>query len=545
MMVPLGKHAAKHPPGQPLATVPLAGVEGLSYIRRIPAFAGARAHPLDADEPMKTRWIPAIAVVLALSGCSSKDDPTGPDPAPVPPTIEEFVVSTGGPVRHGDFAKLFWTAPNAETAAITGIGTVSPAADGSATIRPAFATTYTLTVHNSVGSATATITVDVEYLPGLYVNGTSGADSASGSSPLSPFKTLDEALDRVGSGGAIFITGSKIATNGIYATAIDLDGKDVSIYGGRDPATFFANPSDFPTRIFPTSGVPLVLRNTLTMQQYFDLIFDASNGGPHAALVADAGAMFQGCIFEGDNSATGTAISVEGLGRVVIDASRIRGGRDRLYTTTAGIRSSALSDLQVTNTFIDGGRANDTCSGVEVRGTARLGFNTILVEVTSSGALRNAACVRIAEAGAAVAIGGNILMGQGAGQRVGVVEGIVGADPSWLEGNLFVSLSTPPYLNAAGSNPTSEDQLNDPSYTTLNVGGNYWSQNVGAPAMFENFAGGDFHLVDPLPGGGDNPAIDRGDSYVGRPEYGSVKYDVDGDRRPSAFRNFDLGADEL
>lgn len=497
---------------------------------------------------MNFRPASAIAVALTVAACASKDDPAGPGPSPVPPTIESFYLSIGGAIRHGDQARLIWTAPNAETASIgPGIGTVSPAGDGSVTIRPAQSTTYTLTVQNSVGSATATLAVQVDFIPGLYVNATTGDDSRDGATPPTALRTLDEALERIGIGGSIFLTGATNPANATYATRIDLDGQDVSIYGGRDPATFFEGEGSFTSTIRPASGTPLVVRNTFTTLQYFDLVLDASNGGDHAVLVDAAGAMFERCTFDGTNCASGAAIVLEGTARVSVNACRVQGGRDRSYLETAGVRASTSSELSITNCFVDGGRAIDLSSGIEARGLVSVGFNTILVEVAGQGLDRNAACVRIVEGNPA--LGGNIFMGQGVGQRLGVIESAPGTNPSWLEGNLFVSVGVPPYINADGESPAVEAELNDERFTTNNantVGGNYWSTDIGASALFESISSGNFHLVDPISGGGSNPAVDQGDSYLAKDAY-RWQFDIDGDRRPTSNsgRNIDLGADEL
>jgi hypothetical protein len=495
----------------------------------------------------KTAAIGVACVACIAAGCSSSDEPAGPDPAdPVPPTIEEFYLSPGGAVRHGDSARLVWDAPNAETAAIApGLGTVSPAADGSIFIRPVQGTTYTLTVSNSVGSATATLTVDVEYRPGLYVSAASGDDANAGTTPFTALRTLDAALARIGSGGAVFLAGASNPANATYTTAIDLDGRDVSIYAGLDPSTFFGGEGEFTSTVKPSAGTPLVVRNTATRLEIFDLVLDASNGGDYAALIDGAGANFERCTFDARNSATGTAIQLENDARVSMDACRVSAGRQMIYSETAGIRASAAGDLLVTNCFINGGRATLLSSGVEARGLVRLGFNTILAEITEQGAGRSAACVRILDGNPA--IGGNILMGQGNGQRLGVMEGAVGTDPSWFEGNLFISLTVPPYLNADDLSPTSELELNTDRYTTddpFTVGGNYWNEDVAATMLFQNFATEDYHLIDPTLDGQANPAVDRGDVYLAKEEYGAVRDDIDGARRPSFGRELDLGADE-
>ncbi len=492
----------------------------------------------------------AFALALLGPGCSSSDDPAGPGPEePVPPTIAQFFTSTANPLRHGDTTRLVWKAPNAEVAAISpGIGTVSPAQDGSVTIHPAVTTTYTLTVSNSLGSTSSQFTVEIDYPPGLYVSGAGGDDAGDGATPATALKTLGAAIARAGGGAAIYVTGAEFGSSGTYVVDAVLDGADVSIYGARDPATFFEAPATFTTTIRSASGTPLVVRNTATRLEYAFLRFDAAASGAEAVRVENAGATFRGCTFDASSSTSGTAVLLSGNARVTLDACRVLGGRDLLYPTTAGIRASAEGDLLVTNSFIDGGRATDSSAGIESRGVVRLGFNTILAEVTASGVGRRASAIRIVEGHPA--IGGNILMGDGAGQRLCVEETTAGTNPSWLEGNLFISLTTPPYLNADGESPSSVDDLEGLEahlYTTgdfANVGGNFWSTTVAAQSLFANFAAGDFHLVNPLPGGGANPAVDRGALFLLKTEYGAVTRDVDLERRPSSGADLDLGADE-
>jgi hypothetical protein len=237
---------------------------------------------------------------------------------------------------------------------------------------------------------------------------------------------------------------------------------------------------------------------------------------------------------------------LEGNARVDVNACRVFAGRDRAYGETAGLRASSSSELLVTNCFIDGGLALDHASGIEARGIVRAGFNTIVFQVNSTGADRYASGIRILEGNPA--IGGNIFVGQGTGQRIGVIETQPGTNPSWFEGNLFVAVTTPPYVNADGTSPTSEAELNEWEHTTQNastVEGNLWPTDIGAAAMFRSLSNRDYHLVDPLPNGGDNPAVDRGDSYLKKLEYGAVARDFDHERRPTSAGDLDLGADEI
>ena len=133
------------------------------------------------------------------------------------------------------------------------------------------------------------------------------------------------------------------------------------------------------------------------------------------------------------------------------------------------------------------------------------------------------------------------------GRRIGVLEDAVDTDPSWLEGNLFVALSQPPYVNDDGSGPSTEEDLNDPRFTTgnANVGENLLVEGVSTSSLFVDPTRQDFHLQGLLPGGAPNPAVDAGGTYLGKQEYGGVRDDIDGERRPTSGAALDLGADEL
>ncbi|HET9886502.1 MAG TPA: hypothetical protein VFR10_03245 [bacterium] len=494
------------------------------------------------------RWLAVGAVALALAGCSDDDNPAGPGPEePVAPTIDRFTVTGNLPLDHGETTKLLWKAPNATNAVITpGIGTVAPASDGTFSIRPSQTTTYTLTVSNSVGTDVAEITVEVRYPPGLYVNPTHGDDSNLGTSPPTALKTLGAALTRVGGGTAIYLAGSANPAFGTYPDALIFDSQDVSVYGGRNPDTFFSDPIAI-TTIKPSSGVPLTVRNTTAKLQFFDLRFDAANGGSEAVRIQNAAAAFDNCTLDARNSSGGAALVMEGSANVDVNACRVYGGRDRPYLESAGVRASSAGQLLITNCFIDAGVGLDHASGIDARGIVHIGFNTIVSQVNATGLNRYAAGIRILDGHPA--IGGNILVGQGTGQRVGIAEtqGGSATNPSWFERNLFVGVTTPPYLNADGESPTDEAELSEWEHTTGDAGtvaDNLWPGNVPTNVLFASLPNRDYHLVHPLPGGAPNPAVNRGEVYLKKLEYGSVTRDFDDERRPTTASQLDLGADE-
>jgi hypothetical protein len=348
----------------------------------------------------------------------------------------------------------------------------------------------------------------------------------------------------VGGGVSIFLTGSTNPALGTYSDALIFDSQDVSIFGGRNPVTFFPDPAAI-TTLKPSSGVPLIVRNTTTKLQFFDLRFDAANGGSEAVRIDNAAAAFESCLFDARNSASGVALVLEGNARVDVNASRVYGGRDRPYLETAGVRASTGGQLLITNCFIDGGIALEHSSGIESRGMVRAGFNTIVFQMSATGLDRYASGIRILSGNPA--IGGNIFVGQGSGQRVGIAETQPGTNPSWMEGNLFVGVTIPPYLNADGKSPVTEDELDHWEHTNGNpatVDGNLWPQDVPTNQLFSSLSLRDYHLVHPLPNGDPNPAINQGDTYLLKQEYGAITRDVDLTRRPTNARNLDLGADE-
>ena len=86
------------------------------------------------------------------------------DPAPLgPPAVNTFSV-TPTPITVGETATLSWNTTDADSVTIdNGVGTV--ALDGSTAVTPAVTTPYALTAVNTLGTATASVTVTVNPAP--------------------------------------------------------------------------------------------------------------------------------------------------------------------------------------------------------------------------------------------------------------------------------------------------------------------------------------------------------------------------------------------
>ncbi|MFN8177174.1 MAG: hypothetical protein U0167_04570 [bacterium] len=492
------------------------------------------------------RVLRALALALLLTGCSDSSNPTGPGGGPQgPPTVELFA-ATDANVMHGSWTSLRWHAPGATAAAISpSVGAVSQPENGAASVRPFQTTTYTLTVSNSVGTASATVDVVVQYPAGVYVS-LQGDDTHTGASPQEAIKTLGEALVRTSSGGAIFIAG------GIYDVALLIDGAERTIYGGLNPQTFFQDPN-FTTRIQPTAAsTPLTVRNSVGGTSLISFLeLDARFAGAVAADVENANVQFQDCHLDGRYSGTGTALLVHGASDVQAYRCRIQGGRTGgSHPETRGAAVLDASSLLLNTCFVDGGWASTQATGVDVAttGTVRLGFDTISAERASGVAGHPTAAVRL-RAGHP-ALGANILFTRGSAEHYGVVEEAADADPSWLLGNLFfASPFTTPYRNFAtdGDDPLTEDQLNDPSYINGVSDSVYRNRiaNLNADLLFVDPNVADYHLVAPLPTGAPNPAVDRGDAlFLDGDRFGASATDIDGQLRPQTVTRYDLGADE-
>jgi len=286
--------------------------------------------------------------------------------------------------------------------------------------------------------------------------------------------------------------------------------------------------------------------------EFRHVLIDAQNGGAVAVAIDNAPVDITYCTIDGDHAAEGTAVRITGERPVTIRRSRIFGGREAgpaTYPVTSGVRITG-APVTVSNCFVDGGKAVDESSGIDVDNPPGVGVGvglcTILAEARGTIGSPSGACVRVRQGHPA--IGGNILVGAGTGDRVGVAEMGPGANPDWLERNLYVGMGVPPYRNGDGPDPVTEGQLNDAAYTngnSLQVWDNILLSGVAASALFVNLGALDFHLVPFLPSFEPNPAVDAGEVYLAQPRYGDVGHDIDGDPRPTSGALLDLGADEL
>lgn len=492
-------------------------------------------------------WL--LALVSPLAGCSDSADPAGPDPVPDGPPVVEYFVATDTSLLHGEWTQLRWRIAGASAASVAPeVGPLSPPAQGALSVRPVGPRTYTLSASNPHGTVTATVTVEVAYPSGVYVDSVHGDDGRTGDSPENAIRTLAEAMIRTAGGGAIFLSA------GVYDSPIVIDGPDRSIFGGLNPETFFEEGAAYETWVRPAGAdVPLEVRNSSIGTSLLSRVkFDARNGGGVAADVLDANVVFADCTFEARRSGSGTALRVRGTSDVQAARCRVHGGRDGtgspVHAHARGIEVRDSASLLATASFIDGGWAGQSCSGVDIEttGTVRLGFNTICAQLSGGVTADIAAAVRI-RAGRP-ALGGNILLTRGSAERHAIAEDSADADPSWMLGNLFVSAGTPPYDNFDGADPADETQLNSSDFVNGEPGtlyGNRLASGVALADMFVNVDQADFHLISPLASGGANPAVNRGDPLFLNPElFGDQPRDVDGQSRPGSALQFDLGADE-
>ena len=491
--------------------------------------------------PSRFAW-PWLLALVAVAGCgdSDEDSPMAPGP-PEPPTIVAFyTTSSGGAVPHGEWTELNWIVENATGVTISpDLGARSPV--GSQNIRPPETVTYTLRATNEHGTVQATTSITVTYEIALYVDVQNGDDGNTGATPASAIQNLSTALARSTGGGTIILAA------GTYQTAVDLNVPSINIKGGRDPETFFEDPELNPTVVRPT-GSDIALR----IQGAFDfemrhLTFDTI-GGDAAVEIDGATGRFIGCIFDGRETSSGTALRILNGSNVQVRRSQILGGNSG-QTQTRGVTIQGGASARIFSCFIEGGDALQRSTGVEINttGNVGLGLNTISAEIDQF-ASGEAVAVRVFEGN--TSIGGNIIFAQGPA-RVGIEEEGPSARPTYLEANLFISLPVTPYRPYSGSPPTTAEQID--LDVPINPGaGNQWIEEYAAGKLFINLNAGDYHLQNPILVNGvgrTNPAKDAGDTYLAKSDYGwepppAKNPDIDGRDRPSAAWDIDLGAHE-
>jgi peptidoglycan-associated lipoprotein len=102
--------------------------------------------------------------VLLLGGCGKKTVTAQAPQTPPPPQKPTATISLSRPdIPKGDSTVLTWSTANADTATISGLGTVP--ASGSRTLTPADSTTYSLMAKGPGGEAEATARVTVTTPP--------------------------------------------------------------------------------------------------------------------------------------------------------------------------------------------------------------------------------------------------------------------------------------------------------------------------------------------------------------------------------------------
>jgi peptidoglycan-associated lipoprotein len=118
---------------------------------------------------MKSKIVPLILAVLVVSsalflGACAKKKVAVSTPPPPPPAKPTATVSVSHPdIQKGQSTMLTWSTTNADTATISGLGTVP--ATGARTLTPADSTTYNLMAKGPGGEAEATARVTVTTPP--------------------------------------------------------------------------------------------------------------------------------------------------------------------------------------------------------------------------------------------------------------------------------------------------------------------------------------------------------------------------------------------
>ncbi len=113
--------------------------------------------------PSTKQWwmIASLAVLLALGGCKKRTEAPPPAATPPPPAAAPTASITASPtnIQRGQSATLTWRTTNADSAIISGIGSVAPS--GSQAVTPETSTTYSLIAKGPGGEASDTVRVTV------------------------------------------------------------------------------------------------------------------------------------------------------------------------------------------------------------------------------------------------------------------------------------------------------------------------------------------------------------------------------------------------
>lgn len=120
--------------------------------------------------------IMVVLLVLALGGCAKKAlvAKNVPAPPPPPPLPTATLAANPDAIQRGQSVRLTWDTENADSASITGVGSV--AAKGSTSVTPDSSTTYILTAKGPGGLKEASARVTVNHPPPPAVSESGAAD---------------------------------------------------------------------------------------------------------------------------------------------------------------------------------------------------------------------------------------------------------------------------------------------------------------------------------------------------------------------------------
>ena len=136
----------------------------------------AKSAALDILKPLPAvTAIVVVLLVLALGGCAKKAPVAKNVPAPPPPPpLPTATLAANPDAIRGQSVRLTWNTENADSASITGVGSV--AAKGSTSATPDSSTTYILTAKGPGGLKEASARVTVNHPPPPAVSESGGAE---------------------------------------------------------------------------------------------------------------------------------------------------------------------------------------------------------------------------------------------------------------------------------------------------------------------------------------------------------------------------------